>query len=213
MRASLLFLPLLLIGCATPRVPDTDVQAAADDLQGHLDVPGRLLAAAALVHAETGAFPSSAFDLLGTEEATRTGASALRLSSLTPNADRDGFTATFTTPAQPNGETEQQGDVGVRFDGDGRYTATFRLMERNDTDLRGGRRYVAQSGRMVVRSVGGTLALSLDDLNAALAAGTPVLPLRPGSAINVAFDHSRSGARVGSATVPILAAPTEPGSN
>ena len=202
MRALLLLLPLLLIGCAAPRVPDADVRAAAEDLQPHLDAPGRLLAAAALVHAETGAFPSTAFALLGTRAAARTGADALRLSTLSPDADRDGFSATFSAPALPKGDVEQQGEVGVRFDGDGRYTATFRLTERGDDDLGRGRMDLTQRGRMQVQSVGGTLALTLDDLDAALAAGTPLLPLRPGSAISVAFDHSRSGARIGSTTVP-----------
>ena len=199
---SLLLLPVLLLGCATPRVPDADVDAAATDVQARLDVPGRLLAAAALVHAETGTFPATAFDLLKTEQAERTGAQALRLSSLEPNAAGDGFTATFMTPAMPSGEIEQRGEVGVRAAGAGRYTATFRLTEHGDADLGRGRRDLAQRGRMAVKSAQGTLEVEVDALEAALAAGDPILPLRPGAAIAVAFDHTRSGDRVGATTIP-----------
>ena len=104
----LFLLPLLLAGCATPRVSDADVDTAARNVQQRLDAPGRLLAAAALAHAETGQFPATAFDLLSTDAAARTGAQALRLSRLEPNAARDGFSATFSTPAVTGGEAEQR---------------------------------------------------------------------------------------------------------
>lgn len=200
--AAPLLIAVGLSGCAAPRVTDAEVDTAAHAVQQQLDAPGRLLAAAALVHAETGAFPTTAFDLLKTEAAERTGAQALRLSSLQPDASREGFTATFTTPAAPNGEVEQLGEVGVRMEGAGRYTATFRLTERGDGDLGRGRRDLAQSGRMLVRSVQGTLQVEVDALEAALAAGQPILPLRPGAAIAVAFDQTGSGSRVGATTIP-----------
>ena len=55
---------------------------------------------------------------------------------------------------------------------------------------------------MAVRSVNGTLDLDVEALEAALATGQPILPLRPGAAIAVAFDHAGSGARVGATTIP-----------
>ena len=192
----------LVAGCATPRVPDAQVDTAARAVQQQLDAPGRLLAAAALVHAETGAFPETAFDLLKTDEARRAGAQSLRLSQLEPTASRDGFTAIFTTPAQPDGDVEQRGEIGVQVTGQGLYTATFRLTENGDGDLGRGRRDLAQSGQMVVRSAQGTLDVEIEELERALAAGRPILPLRPGAAITVAFDHTGTGARVGTATIP-----------
>ena len=162
-----LFAALLLTGCTDYKAAlRSDLDTAAVQLQTEMQQPGILMAAAALYHAETGAFAQTPFELLSSEAAKRVGADRLVLAGLA----LDGGTVAYTfTPsrAEPN---EESGTFAVTPEADGGYTIAFETDRDEDPDLRRRDLAFVQTGGVAVRTVDGTLALRPETVRALLAA-------------------------------------------
>jgi len=108
--------------------------ATADQFRDHVQLVTRTVATVALLHDADGAFPSTAFDLLGGREAGRTGlrgSAAAALSAL--SVENDGPMVSIEIVPLPTAPYEREDDVIrviVTRDGDGLYQGRYEIQRR-----------------------------------------------------------------------------------
>ena len=135
---------------------DTDVLFRSD-----LELVARVAATAALVHDQTGAFPSDAFDLMGSHWAAETGLRSASLSSISVSPEGEAVRVRYNPLPRPYVSDDLLADVTIVRDEDGTYTARHALQRRTDPD-RGARALpYDRAGRYRVDRAGGTLCVDL----------------------------------------------------
>jgi hypothetical protein len=199
----------LAIGLSMVAAPTSGAQdaAAADEAASALvdDLrPLSLLAAtAALYHDRTGLYPATAFELLGSREAERTGARALQLADL--SIDQAGEFSYRVVVPDAGSMVERTVDVSMSHEPDSaRHVAAFEILGRRDEDFGGGRRPLVRVDPLIVTVARGRLCLDdarMADLAdaSAFAAAAPYLGDR--NALSVSFDTG-AGRQVAAATLP-----------
>ncbi|MEM6783195.1 MAG: hypothetical protein AAF624_05605 [Bacteroidota bacterium] len=201
MRISLALLTTLLIsGCAATSTLEPALDAASGELQEHLAESSRLMAAAALIHAETGTYPTTPFALLGSMPAAETGSRAVRLSSLGISASGETIQVLYVLAPSQADPTERVGGFSLTETEPSRYTAQFRLDRREDQTEK--MLPVAVSGSVEVRQARGTLRLDTVQLTQALADETRIeAPFVPGAGITYTFTKAATDSELGVVTL------------
>lgn len=168
----------LLLGAAPLAAPvlaqtgDPALAPTADALRADLEPVMRLAATAALAHAETGAFPASAFDLLGRSWATDTEARALPLSSLDVTASEAALEVGFVPlPTDPYVREDHVVSLTLRPEAGGSYRGEYQIVRREDPDLGGGVLPYDLAGRYRVERALGTFCIEAERVRALLARG------------------------------------------
>jgi hypothetical protein len=189
--------------------PTPAADAAAASLEGDLETLSLLAATAALVRERTGAYPATAFQLLSSPEADRTGARGLVLSGLTLAPSGDALEVRYGRTPTAEDPTERGAAFTLAPDAEaGGYAARFTLSRTADRDFGGRRLDFANEGDLRVVNARGRLCLDLGRMaalstRAAWAAAAPYLG--PREALSVAFDATGGGRRVANATLPTAA--------
>ncbi|MEM8558166.1 MAG: hypothetical protein AAGG50_10120 [Bacteroidota bacterium] len=203
MRPLTLLLALVLVGCGSTDALQPALADASNDLQAQLAEPSRLMAAAALLHAETGTFPTTAFDLLGSMPAADTEARQVRLSTLGLSEAGETLQVLYILAPSQADPTERVGGFLLTSTGAGTYTAEFRLDRREDQTERP--LPVAVSGAVEVRRALGTIRIDTAQLTQALADEVRTeAPFVPGAGITYTFDKAGTDTEVGVVTLEPL---------
>jgi hypothetical protein len=194
--------PILLLALVSLPVRAQDADAAAADLLPYLEAPAVLAATAALLHADTGAFPGDPYALLGTPVAGQAGARRVRLAELALSADADTLRAVYVLTPSADVPDERTGGFTLFREGDG-YTAQVRLDLRADPDQRDADLPLAERGTMVVRRAWGRICLDLERVRTLAAEGRllEAAPFLADEAIEISFVPARGGAPVATATL------------
>jgi len=180
--------------------PAADVAAGA--LVGDLRPLSLVAATAALYYDRTGGYPSSAFELLGSSEAERTGLRGVQFADLA--VDDAGVAYRISDPG-PEARTERSARVDFEHRPDSaQHIATFEVVARRESDAGGGRVPLVVADDLHVRVAQGRLCLASARLAAlpdaaAFRAAAPNFGDR--EALTVSFDGP-GGRRVAAATVP-----------
>ena len=152
---------------------DPALAPTAEQFRDDLRTITNMVATAALVHDATGAFPTTAFGLLGHPAADRTALRTTPLSSF--NVSTDGGRLVLDYVPLPEDPYVRQDDVVrvvVTPGADGRYTGDYEIRRRDDLD-RGGRMLPYDTaGRYRVERGYGTACVDLATVRDRLAAGT-----------------------------------------
>lgn len=177
---------------------DEAASALVDDLR-----PLSLLAAtAALYHDRTGGYPATAFELLGSPEAERTGARGLQLADLSFEQAGE-FSYRLVVP-DTGSMVERTAEVSMSFEPDSsRHVAGFEILGLRDEDFGGGRRPLITADLLVVTVARGRLCLDdgrLAGLSDAEAFATAAPYLGDREALSVSFDTA-GGRQVAVATL------------
>ena len=141
-------------------------------LRGDFDHLTRMAAAAALLREETGAFPATSFDLLGSRAAERTGARGLGLSTL--DLEQLGETLRLVyvpLPEDPYVPQDHVVTLTVVPDGAGRYRGEYEVVRREDPDRGGVAIPYDVAGRYRVERAFGTVCVETALVDAMLADG------------------------------------------
>lgn len=180
MKSSFLVLALLAAAPAqaqmevlTPLIPQPGETQFRQDLA---DL-NRLATAAALVHERTGAFPATAFALLGSPEAQQTGARDFPLSALEVVAAGDSLALRYVPLPVPYVREDLNVTASVRPDGAARYRVRHEMV-RTAAPEAGGRRIdygttvdATRNRRVALGRGFGTLCVETDRARASIAAG------------------------------------------
>lgn len=168
--------------------PSTVTVYAADDalidtdrrFRGDLDAITNVVATAALLHDETGAFPTTPFGLLGSRAADRTRLRALPLSDLSVSPDGDGVTVRYVPlPVDPYVREDRAVRVTVTRGEDGLYRGAYEIVRQADPDDGGERLPYDVAGRYRVLRGYGTACVDVGTVRNRLAAGS--YTSRPGT--------------------------------
>lgn len=153
---------------ATPDAEDLVVARFEADLA---DL-ARLATAAALVHERTGAFPETAFGLLGAPEAAQTGARAFPLSELDVSASAGSVVLRYVPlPVSPYVREDLVVTATVRPDGPGRYAVEHEMRRRSDPEDGGRGLLYDRAGTYRVERGFGRLCVEAAAARAMIAAG------------------------------------------
>lgn len=151
---------------------DPALAQTADLLRGDFDHLTRVTAAAALVREQTGAFPATSFDLLGSRAADRTGARALALSALDLEQLGDNLRIVYVPlPRDPYVPQDHVVTLTVVPDGAGRYRGEYEVVRREDPDRGGVAIPYDVAGRYRVGRAFGTVCVETALVEAMLADG------------------------------------------
>lgn len=132
-----------------------------------------VVATAALVHDEDGAYPSTAFDLLGNPAADRTDLRGTPFSTLSVSRDGDGVTVRYVPlPTDPYVRMDRVVEITVSQDADGRYNGDYEVLRREDPDDGGAQIPYDTAGRYRVTRGFGTACVDVGTVRQRLAAGT-----------------------------------------
>ncbi len=168
LRFVLLLLLASVAGCAgLDATTEHDLGRAAVALDHQLDAPGLIAATAVLQHTARGAYPTDAFDLLGSREARETELQRLPLSALTVAPGADGVTIRYTLLPTAADPSDRFGTLTIaETDTAGTYTVDV-LMERiADPDFGGRSLPLAEEGQIAVVRAKGTLCAEVEALRA-----------------------------------------------
>ena len=146
-----------------PAVASDDAESAAAQVEQALHAPAVLAAAAALLHGRIGSYPTEPFELLGSPEATMTGARSLLLSDLKLTVHGDTLQMRYTTTPSPSEPAEQVGGVSLYRSAD-EFKARLRINRRADPDFGGEMLPLATAGSLRVRRAQGQLCLNPERL-------------------------------------------------
>lgn len=172
MTRTLLLAALLATGPALAQTGDPALAPTADGLRSDLGPVMHLAATAALAHDQTGAFPASAFDLLGRSWSTDTGVRAVALSSLDVTASGDEVTVSYVLlPTDPYVREDDVVALTLRAEADGTYRGEYQITRRADPDDGGSTLAYDLAGRYRVERAVGTFCIEADRLGALVAAG------------------------------------------
>lgn len=167
---------LLAALVAAPALAQTDgdpaLEQTADLLRADFDHLTRMTAAAALIREETGAFPATSFDLLGSRAADRTGARAVALSALDLEQLGDNLRLVYVPlPEAPYVPEDHVVTLTVAPDGAGRYRGEYEVVRREDPDRGGATIPYDTAGRYRVERAFGTVCVETALVEATLAEG------------------------------------------
>ncbi|MEL6772736.1 MAG: hypothetical protein AAFP18_16875 [Bacteroidota bacterium] len=201
MRIALpLIAAVVLAGCAATESLTPALEASSNNLQEQLAEPSRLMAAAALLHADTGVFPTSAFELLGSMPGAETGSREVRLSTLGVSASGETLQVVYVLAPSQVDPTERVGGFSLTETEPSRYAAQFRLDRREDQTEEP--LPVAVSGSVEVRQARGTLRLDTTQLRQAITDNVRVeAPYVPGAGITYTFTKAATDLEVGVVTL------------
>ncbi len=164
---------------------------AAVDLDQQLTPAGQLAATAALIAENTGQFPTTQFELLGSREAAATGALQLNLSALDVNAYPDRLELDYILLPTRQDPTDRMGRLVITpADGEGQYEARVALDRRADPDHEDRRIALTEEDQVAVRRLEGRFCIDLDVVEGQVATGAAGdLPLA-GTSYTVTFTPS-----------------------
>ncbi len=189
-----LLLALFATGCVNlDAAARRDLDAAAVTLDEQLDAPGLLATTALLYHAQRGSYPTTPFELLGSDAARETGLQNLKLSHLAVSMDADSLRlgyALLPTVADPS---LRLGQVSVaETDTAGVYTVGLMMNRTADPDFGGRTLPLAQRGTVNVMRARGTLCAEVETVRERLRAGAAIgaPPLTEGEAYKITFTAS-----------------------
>ena len=157
---------------ALPASAQTELSTTDALFRADLETVARVGATVALLHERTGAFPATAFDLLGSGEAGQTGLRATSLSRLTVEPADGGVRVRYNPLPKPYVSNDLLADVVVTREDDGTYTARHELRRRTDPDLGGREIPYDRAGTYRVDEAGGTVCVDPAIARARLADGT-----------------------------------------
>ena len=151
---------------AQDALSSTDAQFRAD-----LETVARVTATAGLIHDQTGAFPATPFELLGSGWADQTGLRDVPLSTISVTRSAGGVRVIYNPLPRPYVSDDLLAEVTVTRDADGDYTASHELRRRTDPDLGARALPYDRAGNVRVDEAGGTLCVDTDRVRALLADG------------------------------------------
>ena len=152
---------------------DFALQATHQQFHDDLRVVTNMVATAGLVYDQTGTWPATPFELLGSAAASQTGLRQTPLSAL--SVSRDGERLVLDYNPLPVAPYERQDDVVrvvVTARADGQFVGDYEILRRDDPDRGGKRLPYDRAGRYVVERGFGTACVDLDIVRDQLAAGT-----------------------------------------
>ena len=156
-----------------PMTGDPALAGTADLFRQDLRLVTNLVATAALAYDADGAFPTTAFGLLGSPAAARTDLRSTPLSDLT--LSRDGTRLVLTAvplPTDPYVREDRVVRLTVTPGEGGRFTGDYEVVRRADPDQGGRPLPYDQAGRYLVERGFGTACVDLPVVQGLLAAGT-----------------------------------------
>lgn len=171
----LLLAALLTSGPALAQTGDPALAPTAEALRADLGTVMQVAATAALAHDRTGAFPTSAFDLLGRSWSTDTGVRAVPLSSLDVAPAGDAVQIDYVPlPTDPYIREDEVVTLTLRPEADGTYRGEYQITRRADPDDGGRSLPFDVTGRYRVERAFGTFCIEADRLGARVASGQSV---------------------------------------
>lgn len=163
---------LLTAAPALAQTGDPALAPTADALRGDLGTVLRVASTAALVHAETGAFPATPFDLLGRSWATDTGVRSTPLSSMTvAGTGAEAEVGFVPLPTDPYVREDEVVTLTLRPGAGGLYRGEYQIIRRADPDDGGATLPYDVAGRYRVERAFGTFCIEADRLRALVAEG------------------------------------------
>ena len=165
------------IGDPTPEVlayaADDDFFGVDQRFRADLRTITNVVATAALLHDESGDYPSTTFGLLGSREADRTGLRETPFSTLSVSRDGDGVTVRYIPlPTDPYVRMDRVVEVTVSQDANGQYKGAYEVLRREDPDEGGAQIPYDTAGRYRVTRGVGTACVDVATVRQRLAAGT-----------------------------------------
>lgn len=154
-------------------VSDPVLAPTAEQFRDDLRTVTNMVATAALVHDDAGGFPATAFGLLGSPAASRTGLRATPLSDLAVSRDGERLVLSYVPlPTDPYVPEDRVVRLVITPGADGRFTGDYEIRRRANPD-RGGRTLPYDTaGRYRVERGFGTACVDIGVVRGLLAAGT-----------------------------------------
>lgn len=165
---------LLLSGCSASLSPAqrAALDRAGQEMDRQLTPAGQLAATAALIHAETGSFPETRFELLGSPQAGETGARQLNLSALQVETTGDAFRLSYVLLPTRADPTDRMGSFTLRPGPDEpHFEATVELLRREDPDHGGRPLFLAREDQFGVTRLSGHFHIDLGTVRDQAAVG------------------------------------------
>ncbi len=165
-----------LLVAASASAQDAPLASTADRFEADLALLTRVASTAALAHDADGAFPSSAFGLLGSRWADQTDLRAEPLSSFAVSASGAGVTIDYVPlPVAPYVREDLVVRLTLTPESGGRYRGAYEIRRRTDPDDGARPLPYDVAGRYRVERGFGTLCVEAARIREVLAAG-PFVP-------------------------------------
>lgn len=172
MKRLLALAALLATTPALAQTGDPALAPTAGALRADLETVMRVASTAALAHAETGAFPASAFDLLGRSWSAGTGVRSTPLSSMTVAPSGGEVEVGYVPlPTDPYVREDEVVTFTLRPEADGLYRGTYTIVRRADPDDGGATLPYSVAGRYRVERAVGTFCIEAERVRSLVAEG------------------------------------------
>lgn len=161
----------LSAGPALAQAASPSLATTADQFRNDLRGIAHVAATAALIHANTNAWPDTPFALLGSSQATQTGLRAFQLSGLTLAIQGEALRVQVVPLPSPYVSDDRIAEFTVTQGANGEYMISHEITRRADPDKGGARLAYDQAEGLEVGRAFGTLCVDVNRVRAMLAAG------------------------------------------